>query len=480
MIRLAHEEGLPHYLDFLENALSGRALHPVEHYYGAADRLVFLLLLGSVAVLLLFKLVAARKREVLLLVVSVSLSFVLFDLSLRLIVKPSPHSYGSLFGRELPPFPVIPYNIIPSKAERIESYKAVTEYLDKEGNVLTFADLSGRKREDDLLDYVLMENWRSPNDWFITNSLGARSDREYEREIPDKRFRILAFGDSFTAGEQVPQWETWTQKLEEKDAALEVINFGSSGYGMGQAYRSYLQVREKLDYDLVLMNPVPFADLYRDVNVMRYLPNRWNSFKPQSRYVLKDGELQLIRSPYQDLEDMLTRNPDRPSKLLLNHLTLYEPFYFPEFHEDRSILRFSICYKLFRSRQYQKTKKDLFASIHEPESEAMQINMKIFEKMSEQARTDRAELLLVLHPGNFGTEEYKKRGGFYRKWNGISQAISIEHDRFYDLLPYLLEIPESELDVGMDGTHYGPSTNEKIADALWDVIEPLVIQKTNR
>lgn len=479
VIELAYEERLPGSLDFIEDALDGRDVHSVDHYQRAADRLFIAILVSGILLVILLRYVAAHKQEALLAVVSFILFFIIFDSSLRLFIRPTPHAYGSLFGRELPPYPLIPYEIIPTEKERSELHKTLSEFRARSGNALTYEDLSGRKREDDVLDHCLMENLRSPNDWFITNSLGARSEREFERKVPPGKFRILTFGDSYTAGEQVPQWETWTRKLETRSESLEVINFGSSGYGMGQSYRVYLRMREKLDYDLVIINFVPFADLYRDVNVLRYLPNRWNSFKPLARFVLDDGELQLIRSPYKNLSDMLRQNPDRPSRVLVDHLASYDPFYFPAFHEDRSIFRFSIFYKLYRSYQYKKAKADLFASIHEPGSEAMKICRKIFEQMDRTATKDSADFLLVLHPGEYGPASYRERGGFHTKWNRISRNLLEQPYRSFDLLPYLLEIPESEIDTGIDGTHYGPSTNEHISQALWQVIEPVVAKKQN-
>lgn len=474
LIRFAYEERLPGALDFLERQLAGRDVHPLAHYLSAADRLFAVALAAGALLVLLVRFAAVRRREVLLALVSAAACFVLVDLSLRLFIEPTPHASGTLFGRELPPFTVIPYELIPSPEERREDFRTKTPFLSAAGDSLTYEDLSGRKREDPDLEHTLMENTRSPCGWFIINSIGARDEREFAKGVPEGKFRVLAFGDSYAAGEQLPQWETWTRRLEERGDSLEVINFGSPGFGMGQSYRFFLRIREKLDCDLALMNFVPFADLYRDVNVLRYLPNRWHSYKPLARYVVEDGELRLVRSPYRDLADMLAKNPDGPSEELLDHLERYDPFFLREYYENSLLLRCSVFYRLFRSHQYQKEKGAVFAAVHRPDSEAMRVSLAIFEAMNEAAGKDGAELMVVLHPAEYGAAAYREGKGFHDNWDGISRALEDRPYRFLDLMPFFLELPESEIDAGIDGTHYGPKLAEHVAEALWTEIEPMV------
>jgi lysophospholipase L1-like esterase len=51
-----------------------------------------------------------------------------------------------------------------------------------------------------------------------------------EKRPKHKSLRIALFGDSFTAGAEVPYTDTWGRRLEEKlraqGAAVEVLNFG--------------------------------------------------------------------------------------------------------------------------------------------------------------------------------------------------------------------------------------------------------------
>jgi hypothetical protein len=90
--------------------------------------------------------------------------------------------------------------------------------------------------------------------------------------------RVAVFGDSFAAGTRVPQESTWTGSSKRNRPGLEVVNFGVDGYGMGQALLLDRRMRDRIDYGVALYVFVPWHDPWRDVNVVRYLGEGWNSF----------------------------------------------------------------------------------------------------------------------------------------------------------------------------------------------------------
>lgn len=53
------------------------------------------------------------------------------------------------------------------------------------------------------------------------------------------RARLLAFGDSFTHGDEVEDGQTWPAQLGAQSMDLEVHNYGVPGYGADQAYLRY-------------------------------------------------------------------------------------------------------------------------------------------------------------------------------------------------------------------------------------------------
>ena len=69
-----------------------------------------------------------------------------------------------------------------------------------------------------------------------TNSAGFRCDRELTKEKPPEVFRVLLFGDSFTAGDGVSNQYRYGDLLERQFPGLHVLNFGLSGTGTDQQY----------------------------------------------------------------------------------------------------------------------------------------------------------------------------------------------------------------------------------------------------
>lgn len=85
------------------------------------------------------------------------------------------------------------------------------------------------------------------------NGAGFRSEHEYvEDKAPDK-YRVLLFGDSFTAGDGVSNKHRFGDLLENLIPGLEVYNFGLPGTGTDQHYLVYREVAERYEHDLVVI-----------------------------------------------------------------------------------------------------------------------------------------------------------------------------------------------------------------------------------
>jgi hypothetical protein len=99
---------------------------------------------------------------------------------------------------------------------------------------------------------------RGKPEWQVYTHINSHGLRD--REIPYERsgkFRILALGDSFTEGLQVPVENTFTKRLEQRlgtpDMPVEVLNGGVSGYGTDNELLWYLQEGYKYRPDVVLL-----------------------------------------------------------------------------------------------------------------------------------------------------------------------------------------------------------------------------------
>lgn len=115
-----------------------------------------------------------------------------------------------------------------------------------------------------------------------TNSLGFH-DKEHKWKKKTTAFRIIALGDSYLEGLQVPVASLFSQKLEKRledshgHEMVEVINLGLSGRGPAQHYRILETIGGKLNPDLVILgvtvsndfrdsspifNPAPYKPIY--------------------------------------------------------------------------------------------------------------------------------------------------------------------------------------------------------------------------
>ncbi len=85
------------------------------------------------------------------------------------------------------------------------------------------------------------------------NSAGFRSEREFETPKAEDIFRILLFGDSFTAGDAVSNKYRYGDVLETLLPGLEVFNFGLPGTGTDQHYLVYKELARDYECDLIVI-----------------------------------------------------------------------------------------------------------------------------------------------------------------------------------------------------------------------------------
>jgi hypothetical protein len=86
-----------------------------------------------------------------------------------------------------------------------------------------------------------------------TNGQGFRADREFVQAKAGDAYRILFFGDSFTAGDSVPNRDRYTDQLETLVDGVETYNFGLPGSGTDQQYLLFREVGRAYEHDLVVI-----------------------------------------------------------------------------------------------------------------------------------------------------------------------------------------------------------------------------------
>jgi len=86
-----------------------------------------------------------------------------------------------------------------------------------------------------------------------TNAEGFRSDHEFSRIREIDKFRILLFGDSFTAGDGVSNKKRYADLLESLIPGTEVYNFALPGTATDQHYLIWREIAKEYEHDLVII-----------------------------------------------------------------------------------------------------------------------------------------------------------------------------------------------------------------------------------
>lgn len=130
------------------------------------------------------------------------------------------------------------------------------------------------------------------------NEAGFRSNRPFvaARAAGGAR-RALVFGDSFTAGDAVPNHERYTDLLEQQ-LGIEVYNYGLSSTGTDQQYLAWREFARNVEHDVVVI--AVFVENVRRV-LAHYRPHRDASGRARiyakPYYTLDRGELKLHHVP---------------------------------------------------------------------------------------------------------------------------------------------------------------------------------------
>ncbi|WP_430912688.1 SGNH/GDSL hydrolase family protein [Methylobacterium sp. sgz302541] len=86
-----------------------------------------------------------------------------------------------------------------------------------------------------------------------TNALGFRSDHEFVGEPKPGMRRVLLFGDSFTAGDGVPNAERFGDRLSNLMQGVEIYNLGLPATGTDQQYLCWREFGREISHDLLVI-----------------------------------------------------------------------------------------------------------------------------------------------------------------------------------------------------------------------------------
>lgn len=86
-----------------------------------------------------------------------------------------------------------------------------------------------------------------------TNNCGFRCIHDFKEKKPESVFRIILFGDSYTAGDGVSNQYRYSDLLEQQIGQLEVLNFALPGTGTDQHYLIYREYAIHIEYDAMVI-----------------------------------------------------------------------------------------------------------------------------------------------------------------------------------------------------------------------------------
>ena len=129
-----------------------------------------------------------------------------------------------------------------------------------------------------------------------TNSLGFRSETEFNPHKTSNYKRILLFGDSYTAADGVSNKKRYSDLLMQMLPGTEIYNFGMPGTGTDQQYLIYKEYAKNIEHDLIMI--VVLVENIRRVNA-------------QYRFYFNEkNEKVLFQKPYFQLqnENLILKN----------------------------------------------------------------------------------------------------------------------------------------------------------------------------
>lgn len=161
--------------------------------------------------------------------------------------------------------------------------------------------------------------------YFRINSAGFR-DREHCLEKPPDTFRVAVLGDSYAEALQVDQQETfWAvleRELQQRDfapgRAVEILNFGVSGFGTAQELEMLRQHAWAYAPDLILLAVCTGNDI-------RNNSRRLETEQVRPFYFLRDGAWQIDRTFLEHRSYLIAQSTkDKIKNALINRCRLLQ------------------------------------------------------------------------------------------------------------------------------------------------------------
>lgn len=367
--------------------------------------------------------------------ITIVMAFVFFEVGFRFLVDETPEGAVTYSQLRLRPLAL--------PLESIET--DIADYLSNETEAIMIYDA--------LTGWTYAPNVEAA---ISTNSEGMRDNNEYERDPADDVLRIAVFGDSFIAGQELADDETFTvqlvDELAERGIIAEVLNFGVSGFGVDQAYLRWLHMGRDFNPDIVIMG-FQSENMVRNMNTFRpFICSCGPSlFKP--RFILNDnGELELVGSPTpppEEIPDILANFDDYP-------LAEYE--WYDDERYAPSLWDISYTWRIIEAFQYtQNSARHVFVPALSPDDERIQLTEAILTQFAAEVRAAEQSFVLLHIPPKQMVAAYLSEDGL--PYQGLLDDLEtimpvIHAETIFDTV---------EASDWMPNAHYSPQAQNRMA-----------------
>jgi hypothetical protein len=302
-----------------------------------------------------------------------------------------------------------------------------------------------------------------------TNAAGMRDDRMYAPEPPAGKVRLAAFGDSFVYGADVALRDSWAKQLAGRDSTLEVLNYGSRGYGLDQAYLRYL--RQGRDYmpHIVFIGYMS-ENIARNVVVYRafYHSGYRNTISTKPRYKVVADTLVLLENPIATIEDH--------ERFLLNDTAVLAELGVNDYHYQMGyktgpfdILPSVRFVKVFVHALNTRLIHPIFTldGMYDESSEAYLVTEKIFDAFYRKALEDGELPIIVIFPDT--NDQWRSRQKKPRRYTPLLDHFASSGYRVIDTLGAFepVESRYSVKDLSVAWGHFSPLGNKLVAEYIY-------------
>ncbi|MCP4901155.1 MAG: SGNH/GDSL hydrolase family protein [bacterium] len=345
-------------------------------------------------------------------------------------------------------------------------YKPMNELSERHAeSLVSFLDgRTGSIRYSPTLGWTVAED--SENRRNQINSSGIRSRTDYSLSTPSNVLRVTTFGDSFTFGDEVKNEETWQAVIEHETTALEVLNFGVSGFGLDQTYLRYMKYGEQFDAQIVFIGFMS-ENIFR--NVSRYRPFYFSETglpfgKP--RFTLTGEGISLLENPFPSKDEYLALL-ENPRKVLPQ--AGKNDYYYGQGYEVGPA-DWLATVRLIKM-VYTQVKRSAFSDnilvdgTYNIGSEAFRVTHRIFDLFYSQVKQNSESPMILLFPAHIDVVNYRNTGT--TRYSPLTSYFDSNAYAYIDLIGAFTDSDTVyDLDELYGKIHYSPFGNRLIADYI--------------